>query len=377
MKGMSQGSHPVRAVLAVSAAAAICAVSGYVLRETVFSQTETVASQVETTSVFLQGAVNAREGMDFDGEKLISTEVTFSRIDLAAAREELENSASAAIDLVTGAAVTQTPVYGEKSAEGAVVCYLAPGASVTAPRQEEGAEWYEIYYGELCGYVPSDSIRLDLDREELAQVLTTAAETYEDSYGTLTADRDLYAEESTASQVVLTLAAGETVQLISAEQGWYSVTYQGTQGYLRGDAVAYGADKPGWKIEEEKDVLRAQIVELAKSYQGCPYVYAASGPASFDCSGFTMYILGQFGISLPHSAAQQISTCGTEVSREELKPGDLVFFRSGTSAAASHVGIYIGGGQFIHASSGAGYVTITDLAEVWYTDTYVGARRVL
>ncbi len=380
MKELSQGNHLALAGIAVSAAVAVCAVSGYILHETVFAASEPVAGQVETKSVFLPGGKNAQVGIDIgEHDYYVSTEVTFNKIDLTAAQKELKNSAirEAASDVVAGGAVTRTPVYGEESTEGPVVCYLLPGSAITAPRQEEGAEWYEVYCGELCGYVPADSIQLDLDEEELQQLWENISETYEESFGTLTADLSIYARENAETEPLLNLVAGETVQLVSAAHGWYSVIYQGTQGYIQGDSVAYGADKPAWRVEEEKEALWAQVVETAKGYLGCPYVYAAAGPSTFDCSGFTMYIMNQFGISLPHSAAQQITTCGTEVSREELKPGDLVFFRSGTSAAASHVGMYIGDGQFIHASSGAGYVTITDLTEIWYTEAYVGARRVL
>jgi cell wall-associated NlpC family hydrolase len=120
------------------------------------------------------------------------------------------------------------------------------------------------------------------------------------------------------------------------------------------------------------------VVDTAKQYMGRPYVYGASGPSSFDCSGFTSYIMNLFGVSIPRTAASQLTQSSYDVSVENLLPGDLVFFRSGDSSlAASHVGMYIGNGQFIHASSGAGYVTINNLSDSWYNKTYVGARRVL
>jgi cell wall-associated NlpC family hydrolase len=85
-------------------------------------------------------------------------------------------------------------------------------------------------------------------------------------------------------------------------------------------------------------------VSIAKRYLGAPYVWAASGPNSFDCSGLTMFVYRQVGVSLPHSSRAQIYS-GQRVSRSDLQPGDLVFFGS----PIHHVGIYVGGGMMLHA----------------------------
>lgn len=133
--------------------------------------------------------------------------------------------------------------------------------------------------------------------------------------------------------------------------------------YSRGSGAVLG----------EGDVAR--LVNYAKKLQGVKYVYGASSAKGFDCSGFTMYVYKAAGISLPHSATEQ-SAKGLAVSKENLKPGDLVFFETG-GAGISHVGIYIGSGKFIHASSGAGHVTITNLSEKYYAARYRGATRIL
>jgi peptidoglycan DL-endopeptidase CwlO len=110
------------------------------------------------------------------------------------------------------------------------------------------------------------------------------------------------------------------------------------------------------------------VVGIAMNYLGVPYVWGGASPSGFDCSGFTMYVYAQVGISLPHNAAMQYGM-GSSVGREFLQPGDLVFFNG-----LGHVGLYIGGGQFIHAPHTGDVVKISSLTG-WYASTYVGARR--
>jgi peptidoglycan DL-endopeptidase CwlO len=110
------------------------------------------------------------------------------------------------------------------------------------------------------------------------------------------------------------------------------------------------------------------VVGIAMQYLGVPYRWGGASPSGFDCSGFTMYVYAQVGISLPHNAAMQYGM-GSAVGREFLQPGDLVFFNG-----LSHVGLYIGGNQFVHAPHTGDVVKISPLTG-WYSSTYVGARR--
>ena len=110
-------------------------------------------------------------------------------------------------------------------------------------------------------------------------------------------------------------------------------------------------------------------------------MYGGASSKGFDCSGFTMYIYDQYGYNLPHSATSQWnSSTGTTVARADLQPGDLVFFcdpARSNGKACSHVGIYIGDGDFIHASSSrSGGVRINSLSESYYDGYYVGAKRI-
>ena len=104
-------------------------------------------------------------------------------------------------------------------------------------------------------------------------------------------------------------------------------------------------------------------------FLGVPYVWGGASPSGFDCSGLIMYAYAQIGVSLPHHAASQYGM-GSSVSRDALQPGDLVFFNG-----LSHAGIYIGGGQFIHAPHTGDVVKVSSLSDSWYASTWVGARR--
>jgi peptidoglycan DL-endopeptidase CwlO len=112
------------------------------------------------------------------------------------------------------------------------------------------------------------------------------------------------------------------------------------------------------------------VVGIAMRYLGIPYVWGGASPAGFDCSGFVMYVYAQVGVSLPHSSYAQYGV-GVAVPSDQLQAGDLVFFDG-----LGHVGIYIGGGQFIHSPHTGDVVKISSLTG-WYASTFVGARRIL
>lgn len=114
------------------------------------------------------------------------------------------------------------------------------------------------------------------------------------------------------------------------------------------------------------------IIADAQKYLGVPYVWGGSTPSGFDCSGFTQYVMKENGIQIPRTAAEQY-VAGTPVNKADLKVGDLVFFTT-YKPGASHVGFYMGNGKFIHASSGADQVTISNLDEKYYVEHYIGSR---
>ncbi|MDP4177215.1 MAG: C40 family peptidase [Bacillota bacterium] len=117
-----------------------------------------------------------------------------------------------------------------------------------------------------------------------------------------------------------------------------------------------------------------KVVSYAFKYLGSPYVWGAAGPRAFDCSGFTMYVYSAFGIGLDHYTGSQFGE-GQPVSRGNLAPGDLVFFN--TYGSISHVGIYIGDGNFIHAANSNSGVIVSSLSDGYYSARYAGARRMI
>lgn len=117
------------------------------------------------------------------------------------------------------------------------------------------------------------------------------------------------------------------------------------------------------------------VAGTALSLRGVPYRNGGNDPSGFDCSGFVTYVFGQNGVSVPRTVTD-LFRAGRQVSGPQLEPGDLVFFTT-VSPGASHVGIAIGGDEFIHAPSGAGAVRVERMSASYWSTRFVGARRVL
>ncbi len=128
--------------------------------------------------------------------------------------------------------------------------------------------------------------------------------------------------------------------------------------------------------ELDLDEIEGQkIVDTAMLYLGTPYVWGGTTEKGFDCSGFVQYVYKECGYTINRTAAD-IYENGTYVDKENLEIGDAICFSSHTESIG-HVGIYIGNGQFIHASSGSGCVIISDLSEDYYTNRYIGSRHIV
>jgi len=128
------------------------------------------------------------------------------------------------------------------------------------------------------------------------------------------------------------------------------------------------------KIPPQTTVSK-DLIAIARGHLGKPYVYGKYGPDSFDCSGFVYGVHRQVRIALPRSSLNQSKIQGQKIAREDLQKGDLVFFDTSGGGVVNHSGIYLGDGEFIHASSGkANGVTISSL-EAWYKDKFKWGKR--
>lgn len=116
-----------------------------------------------------------------------------------------------------------------------------------------------------------------------------------------------------------------------------------------------------------------EVVNYAYKFLGKPYVYGAAGPNAFDCSGLTQFIYNKFGVNISRTTYTQVNE-GIKVNKNELRAGDLVFFN--TEGSISHVGIYIGNGEFIHAPRSGKPVMVSSLSDGYYSQRYATARRI-
>ncbi len=221
--------------------------------------------------------------------------------------------------------------------------------------------WCRVAYGDRIAFVSA--------RYAFAGGLSTLSS----GQGVVTGEAvNLRSGPGTDSEILAQVAAGQKVELISLEDGWYEVVADGRSGYISSSYV-----RPCTSNADA--AIGAQAAELALNYLGVPYVWGGASPKGFDCSGFTLYIYAQFGYTFSHSATSQWYESGEYVdSRDDLLPGDLILFYDpahSNGKACSHVGIYLGDNEFIHASS-SGTVRISSLDENYYNTYYKGAKRI-
>lgn len=189
---------------------------------------------------------------------------------------------------------------------------------------------------------------------------------------------------------VASLSKGAVVRITGIEDGWFKIECGGIAGYVSSDYIitceasagsssGYGPtpDATGQIGSGNATDAGLEIVAYAEGFLGTPYVYGGNGPNSFDCSGFVKYVFSHFGYSINRTASTQLKN-GAAVEKSELQPGDIVFFKNkGDSHAASHVGIYVGGETFIHASSDTREVEYSSLVTGNNAKKYIAARRIV
>ena len=274
----------------------------------------------------------------------------------------------------------------------------ASNGEVIVVVSKEG-NWYKVLYDLKEGYMHSDY--LSVSKTENAEL----------GYGKVTASAVNIRSGASASHSKVNQAKrGEKVYIIGINDGWYKVIFENSIGYVRSDYVELtevpyennastktpkffkGGKSTG--VTPSADALNgsssgssssgssssgssatgSQIVATAKKYLGVPYKWGGTTPSGFDCSGFVYYVLRSNGINVSRTQTAMYKQ-GTPVAKSELKPGDVVFFQNTYKAGLSHVGIYVGDGQFIHAPSSGKVVSYANLYSDYYVSHYYGAVR--
>ena len=209
--------------------------------------------------------------------------------------------------------------------------------------------WYKIQSGDVTGYVSADYL---ITGEEAA----ARAEEVKQTIATVkTPTLNVREEPNTECSILALMPQGEELNVLEDLSGWVKVDLDNTNGFISKDYVDISVQLPKAMTMTEvrygngvSDV-RVDLISYATQFVGNPYVWGGTSLTNgADCSGFTLSIFAKYGVYLPHSSKAQ-ANCGTRISASEAKPGDLFFYGSGSST--SHVAIYIGNGQIVHASS--------------------------
>lgn len=245
------------------------------------------------------------------------------------------------------------------------------GATVTV-EEDMGNGWYKVTYGNQTGYMSGDWLTVSLAD---GTVLPASEGTEpEQKRGLITADvLNVRSGAGTSYQKVASLKGGTVVDIVAdLGNGWYQID----SGYISAEYVTLvGADY------ESSSALGASAAAMAKSLLGCRYRSGAAGPSSFDCSGLMYYIYKQLGHPIARGSSSQYYNSGYFVSTSAMQPGDLIFFfdrrfdSSGGTLPTTHVGMYVGDGQFIHAST-TSYRVQYDSIYGYYAPYIVGAKRI-
>jgi cell wall-associated NlpC family hydrolase len=282
------------------------------------------------------------------------------------------------------------------STSSAVISVLREGTVVDVIDGSTG-DWVAVSYNGSDGYVHMDYLVLSDGSSSDGgsnQAPSSGGGLSEGDHAVTLASLNLRYDPSFSAGVAAVAPEGTVVEITGGpSNGFYSVDWDGLKGWMHGDYLSWtdddlsvrgGSGAPGGDSEGVSGgggggggSSGQAIANYAMQYLGYPYVWATHGPSSFDCSGFTYWVvLNTLGIDIGTGLWTQVSA-GSSVSRDNLQPGDLVFFQNTYTWGLSHVGIYIGNGQFIHAENESTGVVISNLSSPYYSSRWYGAVRLV
>lgn len=255
---------------------------------------------------------------------------------------------------------------------GTVIGSLARGTKVVV--LDNTTDWYQVAVNGQTAYISGSYVEFVADDLDFPLGL-----------GVVNCSSSLRfrSAPSTESEVLGSLVNGQKISLIGIDhQGWYKADVNGKQGYVSADYVSITGGQQLDKTAvmgattnvDASSAVRQQVLNYAAQFLGTPYVYGGSTPTGFDCSGFTSYVYKNTVTPIARTSSDQRSTT-KNISKSDLLPGDLVFFGSGGSV--SHVGIYVGNGQFIHSPHTGSVVKYDSLDSGTYSKRFICGGRVI
>ena len=284
--------------------------------------------------------------------------------------------------------------------------------------------WANITYGKNTGwirryFINSEKVSVQISNSEIEKKDNTEAEKNKTDetatttiknkkgYVDVSSSANIRKEASTSSEIINTLLKNTEVIIIAEEGDFYKIQYKDIIGYISkslvsdkpvAEATSRGSTGERKPVSQENTVTEKKgtqstqtttieasssspkgndVASFAKKYIGYNYVYGGSSPSTgFDCSGFASYVYNSFGYTIGRTCTEQISK-GTAVSKSNLLPGDLVFFNNGSGGSIGHVGIYVGGGQIVHAENSRTGVRTDTINSGFYNKYYYSARRII
>ena len=245
---------------------------------------------------------------------------------------------------------------------------------------EKGPEWSKINYNNKTGYIPTNYITSQSNTENNPTVKPPTTSDKVGKIGTVnTSNLNIRSGAGMSYSVISKVYSGDVILIkeVSSNGDWYKVeTTTGVIGWCGSSYIKDIRDGklPSYGLSSSEKINN--VLKVAKEQLGKPYVFGSTGPDSFDCSGLAYYVFKNgAGITLPRNSKDQ-ATVGTYVAKSDLKPGDLVFFNT-SGSGISHLGIYIGNNEMIHAPRSGKNVEIVKITDSYWANRYVTARRVI